>query len=144
MNDAPFWLLATCAEGVPNVVPVGYKWVENDKLLLADLFFGKTRRNLAANSLVAVTVASVDPKRGFQVKGTASVHRAGEPYQRLCTCLRGCGVDTDPHAAVLITVTHVYQLAPGPNAGSMVIPQTNVAVSAAAETAAEKKGDSKQ
>lgn len=121
LQEAPVCFLATCSDDVPNVVPVGYKWLVGNELLLADLFFDKTRRNLAANPAVAVTVAFANPKRGFQLKGIASVHRCGEPYERLRVLLRQKGVDAEPFAAVLISVAETYLLAPGPEAGKQVL-----------------------
>lgn len=120
-EEAPVCFLATCGDNVPNVVPVGYKWLVGNELILADCFFNKTRRNLAANPSVAVTVAAANPKRGFQLKGQASVHESGEPYERVIALLRACGVDADPHAVVLITVTEVYSLEPGRKAGMQIV-----------------------
>ena len=120
-RETPVCFLATCCEDVPNVVPVGFKWIDQNKLLLADLFFEKTRRNLAANPTVAVTVACTNPKQGFQLKGIASVHRTGEPYERLRVLLRQKGVDAEPFAAVLISVAETYLLDPGPEAGKRIL-----------------------
>ena len=120
-ETAPHCFLATCHSGVPNVVPVGRKWIVGNDILLADFHFGKTRRNLADNPEVAISVTGPEPKQGFQLKGTASVHRAGEPFEKLGAILRDAGVDAEPHAAVLISVEEVYLLDPGPNAGKRVL-----------------------
>jgi hypothetical protein len=117
---APFWFLATCAEGVPNVVAVGFKWIDEDTLLLADLFFDKTRRNLAANPTAAVTVAFSGPKRGFQIKGAATVHQCGAAYDRCKALLQAHGVDVELPAVVVIPATEVYVLDPGREAGKRI------------------------
>ncbi|MBK7859722.1 MAG: pyridoxamine 5'-phosphate oxidase family protein [Archangiaceae bacterium] len=117
-TEAPLCFLATSQPGgEPNVVPVGFKWVEGGRLLLADLFFGRTRLNLAATRRVAVAVALLDPKRGFQVKAVAKVHREGPVYDRVCELLRSQGVEARPRAAIEIPFDEVYGLAPGPEAG---------------------------
>lgn len=36
LQEAPVCFLATCGNDVPNVVPVGYKWLVGNELLLAD------------------------------------------------------------------------------------------------------------
>ena len=89
--------------------------------VLGDLHFGKTRRNIADNPEVAISVTGPEPKQGFQLKGTASVHQSGEPFEKLGALLRDAGVDTEPHAAVLVSVAEVYLLDPGPNAGKRVL-----------------------
>ncbi len=113
--------LATCRDGVPNVVPVSRMWVVDNELLLADFYFGKTRRNIADNPEVAISLVGPDPKQGFQLKGTASTHESGEPFERLGALLRDAGVDAEPHAAVMVSVEEVYLLDPGPNAGKRVL-----------------------
>ena len=47
-ETAPHCFLATCHSGVPNVVPVGRKWIVGNDILLADFHFGKTFEKLAA------------------------------------------------------------------------------------------------
>jgi predicted pyridoxine 5'-phosphate oxidase superfamily flavin-nucleotide-binding protein len=120
-DAAPHCFLATCHNGVPNVVPVGRKWLNDNEILLADFHFGKTRRNIADNPEVAISVTGPEPKQGFQLKGTASAHRDGEPFEKLGAMLRGAGVDAVPHAAVLVSIEEVYLLDPGPNAGKRVL-----------------------
>ncbi|MBL8952093.1 MAG: pyridoxamine 5'-phosphate oxidase family protein [Myxococcaceae bacterium] len=115
--EAPLCFLATCRSDEPNVVPVGFKWVEGGRLLIADLFFGHTRRNLAATRRVAVAVAQLDPRRGFQVKAIAKVHREGPVFERVCALLGARGVDARPRAAIEIPFDEIYGLAPGPEAG---------------------------
>lgn len=116
-EESPLCYLATCLDGEPNVVPVGFKWIEGDRLLIADLFFGKTRANLQSNPRVAVSVGLLGPKRGFQVKGTVAVHRDGPVFDRVCQLLRGIGVDAKPQAALEIPLAGIYSLDPGPDAG---------------------------
>lgn len=116
-DDAPCCYLGTCAEKQPNVVPVGFKWLDGDGILLADLFFGKTRRNLQDNPLVAVSIAQTDPKKGYQICGIASIHESGPVYERTRELLAAEGVDAAPHSAILIRPQTVYQLDPGDGAG---------------------------
>jgi hypothetical protein len=60
-------------------------------------------------------------KQGFQLKGNATVHRDGEPFEKLGAFLRDAGVDATPHAAVQVSVEEAYLLDPGPNAGKRVL-----------------------
>jgi len=116
-TEAPLCFVATCRSNEPNVVPVGFKWVEGGRLLLADLFFGRTRLNLAATRRVAVAVALLEPRRGYQVKAVAKVHREGPVYDRVRELLKSKGVEAPPRAAIEIPFDEVYGLAPGPEAG---------------------------
>ncbi|MHC5008823.1 MAG: pyridoxamine 5'-phosphate oxidase family protein [Planctomycetota bacterium] len=118
---APHCFLATCHNGVPNVVPVGRKWIVDNEILMADFHFGKTRHNIAENPAVAISVTGPEPKQGFQLKGNATVHRDGEPFEKLGAFLRDAGVDATPHAAVQVSVEEAYLLDPGPNAGKRVL-----------------------
>lgn len=67
------WDLATCADGIPNVVPVGFKDVTEDgKLVVGDVFLETTLKNIEANN-GQVAISAYDPKsmEGYQIKGVA-------------------------------------------------------------------------
>ncbi|MCC6682637.1 MAG: pyridoxamine 5'-phosphate oxidase family protein [Phycisphaeraceae bacterium] len=119
-EEAPIWYLATCWNGEPNVVPVGCKWIDADRLLMADFYFNKTRTNLESCPRVAVSVGLLNPKRGFQVKATARGHRDGPVFERVCQLLRSAGVDTIPWGALEVSFEEVYVLDPGTNAGKRI------------------------
>ncbi len=67
------WDLATCADGVPNVVPVAFKDVTDDgKLVVGDVFLDTTLCNLAANDgRIAVSVYDAKTFDGYQIRGAA-------------------------------------------------------------------------
>lgn len=67
------WDLATCSNGEPNVVPVGFKDVTEDgKLVVGDVFLETTLDNIKANDgKIAVSVYNVKIFEGYQIKGTA-------------------------------------------------------------------------
>jgi predicted pyridoxine 5'-phosphate oxidase superfamily flavin-nucleotide-binding protein len=114
---APLWYLGTCRGNVPNVVPVGFKWIEGDRLLVTDLFLGKTRENIRSNAQVAVTVAAFRPKRGFQIKGTAQALAQGAEFARVKEFLAREGLGEKLVAVISITPRHLYLLDPGDSAG---------------------------
>lgn len=115
--DAPLWFLGTCRDGIPNVVPIGFKWVEEGGLLIADLFLGKTRENLLHNPEVAVSVAALDPKRGIQIKGTARIHTEGEVFARVRGRLAPDGLDNRLVSVIEVTPRRLFLLDPGAAAG---------------------------
>jgi predicted pyridoxine 5'-phosphate oxidase superfamily flavin-nucleotide-binding protein len=119
LEAAPVVYLATSGHGVPNVVPVGFFWLEGAGILLADVFFGKTSRNLASNPAVALTAVDVEARSGFQVKGRATVHRHGESYERVAALLRAsAGPLHQLRGAVVIEPTAAFALDPGRRAGA--------------------------
>ncbi len=74
------WDLATCADGEPNVVPVAFKDVTPDGMLMVgDVFLDTTLKNLAANrGKIAVSVYDGQTLEGYQVKGTAQYVTEGD------------------------------------------------------------------
>lgn len=72
------WDLATCADGVPNVVPVAFKDVTDDgKLVVGDVFLDTTLCSLAANDgRIAVSVYDAKTFDGYQIRGAATAKGA--------------------------------------------------------------------
>lgn len=70
---ASMWDLATCANGEPNVVPVGFKSISDDgKLLVGDVFLDTTLRNISTNGgKIAISAYDVKTLEGYQIQGTA-------------------------------------------------------------------------
>lgn len=67
------WDLATCANGEPNVVPVGFKDVTDDgELVVGDVYMETTINNIKANGgKIAISVYDSQGSEGYQIKGTA-------------------------------------------------------------------------
>ena len=74
------WDLATCADNVPNVVPVAFKDVTADnKLVVGDVFLETTLKNLRANGgKIAISAYDAKSLEGYQIKGTAVYVTEGE------------------------------------------------------------------
>lgn len=70
---ANMWDLATCADGIPNVVPVAFKDVTDDgKLVVGDVFLQTTLDNIHKNGgRIAVSAYDAQKLEGYQIKGTA-------------------------------------------------------------------------
>ncbi len=67
------WDIATCANGVPNVVPVAFTQItEDDKLAVGDVFLETTLNNLKSNDgRIALSAYDAKTFEGYQIKGTA-------------------------------------------------------------------------
>ena len=78
------WYLATCDGGEPNAVPVGFKKVADDgTLLIGDVFFKVTLKNLLANANVSISACDAASGEGYQVKGTAEYFTDGPVFDEI-------------------------------------------------------------
>ena len=58
--------------GKPNVVPVGYvKAITDHEVLIADILFDKTKKNLQENPQVAIAVEVLKEFKAYSLKGKA-------------------------------------------------------------------------
>lgn len=86
------YLATSSPDGRPNVVPVGLvEPVGDSELLLVDVLFQKTRRNLEANPHVALAVTDFARMRGHQLKGTARIETSGEIFEKAARLARERG-----------------------------------------------------
>ena len=66
-------------DGVPNVSPKGFTYLDDETLAYVDIYSARTLDNIRANPRVAVAVWDNRTVSGFQVKGTARIHGPGDP-----------------------------------------------------------------
>jgi predicted pyridoxine 5'-phosphate oxidase superfamily flavin-nucleotide-binding protein len=100
MLDENIVYLATSTKGGrPNVVPIGLAHAMSDnEVLIVDVLFKKTRKNLEGNPQVAISFTDVKRLESYQLKGEAKI---SEMHKRL-----------RPKAAVLITIEEIYSHIP--------------------------------
>ena len=78
------YLATSTPEGKPNVVPVGLCQAINEKqLIIIDVLFNKTRKNLEDNPLVALSFTDHKRMASYQLKGRAEIHTDGPIFQRM-------------------------------------------------------------
>jgi len=117
-------VLATASkEGIPNVVPVNAKKILDDEtILISDQFFNKTLGNMKDNPQVAITIW--DKLEGYQIKGTATIEASGKRFEETAKWIDDIGkklnLPLKSKGAVIITITDIYNVSPGPNAGARV------------------------
>lgn len=75
---------ATASTGSkPNVVPIGLaEPISDSEVLIVDVLFNKTRRNLEQNPQVAIAVTDVNKLQAYQFKGKAEVMTSGDLFDR--------------------------------------------------------------
>ena len=110
------WTVATCAAGVPNAVPVGFKDVTEDgKLVVGDVFLETTMRNVLDNGKIAVSAYDASTSEGYQVKGTAAYVTEGpvvDTFKALAAKLFHGKMTAK--GAIVITPEQVIVTTPGP------------------------------
>ncbi|MCK5806137.1 MAG: pyridoxamine 5'-phosphate oxidase family protein [Lentisphaeria bacterium] len=104
-RDGPVVLTSMDSAGVPNAIYAScVSMFGDDKLVVADNYFSKTRANILADSKAAILFITADSK-AFQVKGTLEYQTKGEIFDDMKQWL-------DPkhpgHAAVVLHVEEVY------------------------------------
>ena len=105
-------------DGVPNVSPKGFTYIDEETLAYVDIYSARTLDNIRANPKVAVAIWDNKTVSGFQVKGTARVHEPGDPvYEdivaRYIRAHHPDGRDVPERMWVVsITVEEIYSLKP--------------------------------
>ena len=67
----------------PNVVPVGLiEPVTDSEVMIVDVLFNKTRKNLKENSQVALALTDISKLKAYQFKGKAEVITSGPLFER--------------------------------------------------------------
>ena len=108
--------------GIPNVVPVGaVKILDDETILVSDQYFLKTLGNLRENPKVAMSFWELDKGEGYQIKGEATIQTAGRIYEETVEWIREfsekIGHPLKSKGAVVIKITAIYSVTPGPDAG---------------------------
>jgi len=104
-RDGPVVLATVNKEGVPNAIYVGNLGIfEEDKFVVADNFFNKTRQNIHEGCKGALLF--LDKKeRSYQVKGSFEYHTNGEIYEQM----KAINSPQLPgHAAAVLLVEEAY------------------------------------
>ena len=122
VTNAQMPMVATASrDAKPNVVPIRFtKVISEHEILLMDNYMNKTRANIEANPEVAVTVWNPELRQGFQFKGQARIETNGIIFEEGVKWVKTRRPQTDPKAAIIITVEEIYLIGSGPNAGKRV------------------------
>jgi len=98
----PFPVATASPEGKPNLIYVSFLRVLDDETLqIADNFFFKTRKNLDANPVIAVTFWGDAIDDCYQVKGPVDVETEGPVYDDCVQWVQSANEDMEPKAAAI-------------------------------------------
>jgi len=106
-REGPVVLVTVDTHGIPNAIYATCvkKWNDN-KLVVADNFFCKTRANIRNGSKGAILFITKQ-RKSYQVKGSIDYQTDGEVYEDMKTWLDSA--KHPGHAAAVLTVEEVYQ-----------------------------------
>ena len=103
--DGPAILATVSPEGLPNIIYVGCIGAfGEDRLLVADNYFDKTRKNLLNGGKGALLFRGKNGK-AYQVKGTLEYHSDGEVFDHMKTWNPPKHLG---HAAAALRIEEVY------------------------------------
>jgi uncharacterized protein len=113
--------LATCsADGIPNVAPMGaFKLLDSETILISDQYMNKTLKNVISNPHAAISYWG--EKGGFQIKGTVSVHTDDQVFRDNVAWMKTCMPRLTPKGALLMKITDVFMVKPGPEPGKKIL-----------------------
>jgi uncharacterized protein len=114
------FLATASSEGIPNVVPIGFaRPIDNGSILIADNYMNKTRKNIEENPNVAIVTKDAQ-KNPYQFKGTAEIFESGKIFEEVVEWAQNVMTKLNPKAAIVVKVTEIYSVQPGPEAGKKV------------------------
>lgn len=104
-RDGPVILATVSPDGIPNIIYVTCVGAfGDDRLVVADNYFDKTRRDIVAGAKGALLFRSQTGK-AYQVKGTLEYHTDGEVFRHMKTW----NPPKHPgHAAAALRVEEIY------------------------------------
>lgn len=83
LDENIVYLATSTKKGKPNVVPVGLVHaISDNEVLIGDVWFNKTRKNLEQNPQVAISFTDFKRWDSYQLKGRAKIFSSGEIYER--------------------------------------------------------------
>ena len=114
------FLATASSEGIPNVVPIGFaRPIDNGSILIADNYMNKTRKNIEENPNVAIVTKDAQ-KNPYQFKGTAEIFESGKVFEEVVEWAQNVMTKLNPKAAIVVKVTEIYSVQPGPEAGHKI------------------------
>ena len=112
VNEQRLGFVATvCPDGTPNLSPKGttMTW-DDDHLVFADICSPGTVENLRQNPAIEINVVDPIVRKGYRLKGTASVHTEDALFADVVACYRARGSQNPIQSVVLVHVTRTAPL----------------------------------
>ncbi len=108
------------ANGIPNVAPKrSTRVLSDDELVFTEGTGGTTFANVKLGSKVAIAVVNREILDGYRFVGDPVCHENGELYEQAAAISAKMGLPK-PKAVVVIKITEIHSLKPGPLAGKKI------------------------
>ena len=108
------------SDGTPNVAPKRSTRVLSDNsLIFTESTGGETYANIKRGSKISVSVVNRDILEGFRFIGDATIKENGELFDQAVATAFKVGTQK-PYAVVIIDITEIQSLKPGPLAGKKI------------------------
>ena len=108
------------SDGTPNVAPKRSTRVLSDhSLIFTEGTGGTTYANIKRGSKVSVAVVNREILNGFRFLGNAVTQEDGDLYELAAAMSAKIGMPK-PLAVVIINITEIHSLKPGPTAGKKI------------------------
>jgi hypothetical protein len=108
------------ADGTPNVAPKrSTRVLSDDSLIFTEGTGGTTYANIKRGSKVAISVVNREILDGYRFLGTPTAQDSGELYDQAAAMSAKMGLPK-PYAVVVIKITGIHSLKPGPGAGKKI------------------------
>ncbi len=108
------------SDGTPNVAPKRSTRVLSDQsLIFTEGTGGTTYANIKRGSKVSVAVVNREILNGFRFLGNAVAQEDGDLYEQAAAMSAKIGMPK-PVAVVVINITEIHSLKPGPTAGKKI------------------------
>lgn len=108
------------ADGNPNVAPKrSTRVLSDDSLIFTEGTGGATYANIKRGSKVSVSVVNRETLDGYRFVGNTSLQESGELYDQAAEMSAKMG-RPKPYAVVIIQITEIHSLKPGPTAGKKI------------------------
>jgi predicted pyridoxine 5'-phosphate oxidase superfamily flavin-nucleotide-binding protein len=115
------FIATSSKKGIPNAVPIAAFRIldDNGTMLISDQFFNKTLKNMQENPEIAFSWWG--DKGGFQIKGTVTIHTNDEAFKQNVAWMKETWPKFVPKSAVMVKITGVYAVKPGPEPGKKIL-----------------------
>lgn len=108
------------ADGTPNVAPKrSTHLLSDDSLIFTEGTGGATYANIKRGSKVSISVVNREILDGYRFVGNASLQESGELFEQAAAMSAQLG-RPKPFAVVIIHITEIHSLKPGPSAGKKI------------------------